>query len=396
MNNIEQRATFTLASIFSFRMLGLFMILPIFSPYAHTLAGATPVLIGLAIGIYGLMQALFQLPLGALSDYFPRKNVIASGLVLFILGSIIAAYATTINGIIIGRALQGAGAIGSTIMALLADLTRDDQRSKAMAIIGMIIGLSFIVAMLLGPLLNSWIGIVGIFWLTAFLGLIGILFTYFVVPNPSSELKINKHQSVLPLLKKLLKNSELLRLDIGIFCLHVILTASFVIMPLFIHQLLKASEKPDWYIYAPVLSIAVLLTLPILGWAEKKQYMKQLLLSAICFLIIGLLLLWQYTYHLWMFGIGLTLFFTGFNLLEASLPALVSRIAPPSQKGAAIGIYSTCQFFGIFCGGILGGWIYSINPETVYPACAIIATLWLCYTFRMKQVLTHTAPPILS
>jgi len=336
MLSIEKRATFSLATLFSLRMLGLFIVLPVFTPFAQTLSGATPFLIGLALGIYGLTQAAFQLPLGALSDHIPRKNVIALGFIIFIVGSILAALSHNITMLMIGRALQGAGAVGSTIMALLADFTRAEKRSKSMAIVGMIIGLTFFMSLLIGPFLDHFIGVHGIFWLSALLGLTAIILNYYWVPVPTHAHDYESTKNFTKNLKSLLREPALLKLDLGIFLLHALLTATFAIIPLYV---------PKLWIYAPALLLSVLLTF---------KFMKYIR-TAIFILIAALLCLWQFHENIYLLITGLCLFFTGFNILEANLPSLVSQTAPSRLKGTAIGVYSTCQYLGIFAGGIIGG-----------------------------------------
>jgi len=367
MHSLEKRATFSLATLFSLRMLGLFMIMPVFTPFAETLPGATPFLIGLALGIYGLSQALFQLPFGALSDHFPRKNIIALGFLIFIIGSIIAALSTTLTGIIVGRALQGIGAVGSTIIALLSDLTRPEKRPTAMAIIGIIIGLAFFMALLLGPLLANFIGVYGIFWLSAGLGFLAIILNYFWVPS-SPELLIPKPTT--PFLKNfklLLAQPKLLELDLGIFLLHAILTATFVVIPLFVHS--------PW-IYVCALLPSVLFTFKFLHYIR----------SATVGLMLAELLLWQFHTNAYLLTAGLFIFFTAFNILEANLPSLVSRTAPIELKGTAIGIYSSCQFLGIFVGGILGGLIYGhFSAPSVLLMCAILGLAWIAKSHNLVK-----------
>jgi MFS family permease len=388
MNSSEKRTTLALASIFSFRMLGLFMVLPVFSLYARHLQHATPFLIGVAIGIYGLTQALLQFPFGMLSDYYSRKSIIALGLILFIMGSIVAGCSHSIEGIILGRALQGGGAVGSVIMALLADLTRDSQRSKAMAIIGIMIGFSFLLAMLLGPLLGNWLHLNGLFWLSALLGLVGIIFLYQLVPTPQqivspTKLRFTEH------FKTLISNIELLRLDFGIFCLHVILTASFVIIPIFISQ--YVNQRDTWLIYFGTLIMSCAITFPSLSFSERKKWVKAFFITAIIILIAALIWFWFLHFNLWQLAIGLLIFFSAFNFLEANLPSLISRTAPPECKGAAIGIYSSCQFLGIFCGGLLGGWLFGhTQPATLFLVCGIIAMLWLLTAFSMSDLANIT------
>jgi MFS family permease len=356
MHSLEKRATFSLATLFSLRMLGLFMILPAF---AQTLPGSSPFLIGLALGIYGLTQALFQLPFGMLSDYYSRKNVIFLGFSIFIVGSIIAALSHSLTGIIIGRALQGMGAVGSTIIALLSDLTRPEKRAKSMAIIGMIIGFAFFMALLLGPILNHFISIRGIFWLSAGLGCLAILLNYLWVPTPTHEINTKPPKHFIKNIKLLLTHPTLVELDIGIFLLHAILTATFVVVPLYVHS--------PW-IYAPALLLSVFFTFKFMHYIR----------TAVFGLIIAELVLWAFHTNSYLLIFGLFLFFTAFNILEANLPSLVSRTAPPELKGTAIGLYSTCQYLGIFTGGILGGFVYGhFSASSVLLLCTFLGLLWI-------------------
>jgi len=370
MNSLETRATLSIASLFSLRMLGLFMILPIFTPLAQSLSGATPFLIGVALGIYGLTQACFQFPFGTLSDRFPRKTIISIGFIIFTLGSFLAAFSHSIDGVIMGRALQGAGAVGSTLTALLTDLVRPEKRAKAMAILGMMIGFSFFLSMILGPYLAQHFHLQGIFLLTALLGLLAIVTLFTFVPNAPQALR-NKRYS----LKPLLKNYQILSLDIGIFFLHFILTATFIVIPTWI---------TNWHHYLLPLMISIVLTFAFIGLAEKTKKVFMLYYVAIAMLILAEILLWKFHW-------GLTLFFLSFNLLEANIPSLISRLAPPEIKGGAIGIYSTCQFLGIFCGGLVGGIITSyFPPQMVLLSCAIVAFLWLGATLIIVQLRRST------
>jgi len=379
----ERRAATSLATIMSLRMLGLFMILPVFSLYADQLQGATPILIGIAMGIYGLTQGIFQIPFGMLSDFYGRRKIITLGLIIFVLGSIIAAQSDSIYGMIIGRALQGVGAVGSTIIAMIADLTRENQRAKAMAIAGVTIGLSFSLAMMLGPLLGNWINL---FWLAAIFGAIGIVLLFTWVPTPE---KTTWHKDTEPDPKQfthLLKNPDLMRLNSGIFLLHAILTASFVILPLSLENLAGLSGKQQWLLYLPILLIAFLLSIPCIIIAEKKHMVKTFFLGAIATLGMAELFLWIFAHELLLSALGLLLFFTAFSVLEAYLPSLVSKSAPPAQKGTALGIYSCSQFLGIFVGGSLGGWLYgAVGLTDVYLLCVALTILWLLIAFKMKQ-----------
>lgn len=386
MNAMERHSALALASMMSLRMLGLFMVLPLFSLYAHQLVGATPVLIGFAMGIYGLTQAIFQIPFGAWSDKFGRKKLIFIGLIIFILGSILCASSHTIWGMIIGRALQGAGAVGSTIIALMADLTRETQRTKAMAIIGMTIGMSFSLAMLLGPLLNPWLKVSGIFWLAAGMGLFAIIILYKWVPTPAkivwhSDTEPDRHSFF-----AVLKLPELARLNMSIFMLHAIFTASFVVIPIALQSRLGLNENHQWMLYLPVLVLAFICSIPCIILAEKKRRLKQFFISAICLLGVAELIFWLFPNKMMFSALSLFLFFTGFSVLEAFLPSLVSKTAPAARKGTALGIYSCSQFLGIFAGGSIAGWLYGLFGLTnVFLFCTILAILWAALAFRMKN-----------
>jgi predicted MFS family arabinose efflux permease len=386
MNPLERRSTFALASVMSLRMLGLFMVLPLFSLYAHQLSGATPLLIGFSMGVYGLTQAIFQIPLGAWSDHVGRKKIIVLGLVIFALGSIISACTTTIWGMIIGRALQGTGAVGSTIMAFLADLTRENQRTKAMALMGMTIGMSFSVAMLAGPILNVWLHVGGIFGLAALFSAIAIFIVCYSVPQPE---KISWHADTEPELHSfftVLRQKDLLRLNLGIFLLHAVFTASFVVIPISLQSLAGLSANQQWTLYLPILLLAFVSSIPCIILAEKKHWLKQFFLGAIIMLGAGELLLWLLANNLTVSAFGLLLFFTGFSVLEAFLPSLVSKTAPPARKGTALGLYSCSQFLGIFVGGSFGGWLYGLFGLTnVYLFCTLLTILWATIAFHMKN-----------
>lgn len=385
MTSTERRAIVSLSIIMSLRMLGLFMVLPVFALYAANLKGATPLLIGLSIGIYGLTQALLQIPLGALSDRVGRKSVIIFGLMIFALGSMLAATSHTIVMIILGRALQGAGAVGSTIMAMIADLTSEKQRTKAMAITGMTIGMSFSLAMIVGPFLTAWINVNGIFWLAVVFAMIAIIILLTLTPTPQH---VSWHAESEPELKNfwgLLIHPELRRLNAGIFILHAIFTASFVIVPITLQQLAGLHGNQQWTLYLPILISAFLLTIPCILIAEKKHSLKIFFLGAILLLGIAELLLWIFAHYLLLSAFSLLLFFLAFSLLEAFLPSLVSRTAPPARKGTALGIYSCSQFMGIFVGGTAGGWLYgTVGLIHVYLFCVVLAMVWLVIAFKMK------------
>lgn len=386
MTGTEKRASASLAVIYSLRMLGLFMILPVFAVYAETLEGSTPLLIGLALGVYGLTQALLQIPFGMASDRLGRKKVIAFGLIIFALGSVVAATADSMWGVVIGRALQGAGAIAAAIMALAADLTREEHRTKAMAMIGASIGLSFAFSLVAGPVIDSWVGVSGIFWITAILAIGGIFVLTFAVPTPVVS-RFHRDAEPLPSqFRTVLGNTELLRLDIGIFCLHMVLTASFVVLPLLLRDSVNLPIEQHWWIYLPVLLLALVIMVPFVIVAEKKRRMKPVFNGAILMLAASELLLVMAGNSLSVVVIALMLFFIAFNVLEATLPSLIAKTAPPHIKGTAMGVYSSSQFMGAFVGGVSGGWIYGeFGISGVFFFAIVVLLSWFSLAASMKN-----------
>ncbi|WP_231883726.1 MULTISPECIES: MFS transporter [Methylomonas] len=383
MTAMEKRATVSLASIYALRMLGLFMLLPVLSLFTEQMPGSTPKLVGLTMGIYGLSQAILQIPFGLLSDRFSRKTIIVIGLLLFVAGSVVAALAIDIYGVLIGRALQGCGAVSAAVMALLADLTQEVHRTKAMATIGASIGISFGVAITAGPIIADHWGIAGIFWMIALLAALAILVVLFVVPNPE---KITTHRDAeyIPSeLSSVITNPDLLRLNYGIFALHLILMASFVVVPLLMRDAGLEGGK-HWLVYLPVLVTSMAGIIPFVIIAEKKRKMKGVFLAAISTLLVanlGFVLL-----HGELIGLiaCLWIFFCGFNLLEATLPSLISKTAPGDLKGTAMGIYSSAQFIGAFLGGAAGGWLYGeFGPASVFLFSAAIAASWILIAWFM-------------
>lgn len=375
------------------------MIYPVFSVYGQGLTGATAATIGLALGIYGLAQALLQIPFGFLSDRIGRKSVITAGLVLFAVGSAVAAQSTSIYGVIIGRTLQGAGAVGSTILALNADLTREENRTKAMALIGMTIGMSFALAVVLGPVLNGWVGVPGIFWLTAILALIGILVLYVIVPQPTMVSRHRDAEPVPALFKRVLTNGELVRLDFGIFVQHAILTATFLALPLALKEA-GGFMGSQWLFYLPILAVSFVLMVPFIIIGEKHRKMKPVFIGAVAVATLGQLSLLLWHRNIWAIAIGMLLFFGAFNLLEASLPSLVSKAAPAQSKGTAMGVYSSSQFFGIFVGGAVGGWVLGAfapyGVTAVFGLSVVLALCWLVVSLTMPapQHLSSRLVPI--
>lgn len=383
MTSTERRASFSLAAILALRMLGLFMILPVFTLYANQLQGATPALMGFAMGIYGLTQGLFQIPFGMLSDRIGRRKIIAFGLLIFIAGSILCALSDSIFSMIVGRALQGVGAVGSTIIAMVADFTREEHRTKAMAISGMTIGASFALAMILGPIFTNWINL---FWLAALFGGFALALLYSWVPSPIKPTWHSDTEPAFTQFSALLKEPELVRLNFGIFILHAVLTASFVILPLSLQNLAGLKGDQQWLMYLPTLIIAFLLSIPFIILAEKQRRLKPYFLGAIAVLGCAELLLWIFANNLLISAVSLLLFFAAFSLLEAFLPSLVSRSAPPSRKGTALGIYSSSQFLGIFVGGLTGGWLFgAFGLTNVYFFCVVLTGLWFVIAFGMKK-----------
>jgi len=381
----ERRATFSLASIYALRMLGLFMILPVLSLFAEQLEGATPALIGLAMSIYGLPQVLLQIPFGLLSDRFGRKRIIIIGLLLFFSGSVIAALSTSIYGVLVGRALQGAGAISSAIMALVADLTQEVHRTKAMAVIGTSIGASFGLGIVAGPIVSQFGGLQSVFGLTALLTVVAIFVIIYVVPNPTQS-KLHRDAEFIPAqMFDALKDPELLRLDYGIFILHLILMAIFVVVPGLMRDVGLPSGQ-QWMVYLPVFIVSMAIAVPFIIVAEKKRRMKPVFIGAIAVLIVAIVGLAGFPNNLYTIVGFLWLFFCGFNLLEATLPSLISKTAPGDLKGTAMGAYSSSQFMGLFIGGLVGGWLKGQYGETfVFIFCAIALTSWLILSLSMKQ-----------
>ncbi len=382
----EFRATSGLAAIYSVRMAGLFMVLPVLMLYVDVFPGATPLLMGVALGIYGLTQALLQIPFGMLSDRVGRKPLIAVGLVLLIIGSVIAALAESVYGLILGRALQGAGAVAAVVLALTADLIAEERRTRALAVIGLTIGLTFTAAMVVGPLIDRGFGLSGIFWVTAALGVVALLVLFFWVPKAAHA---RPHPDMVPVpggLRQVLRDGELMRLNLGAFILHTTLAANFLVLPVLLVTRLELNPALHYQIYLPVLVLGFLLMIPAVIHAERRRAMKPVFLVAIG-LLIAVQALLPFARDWFALGLALVLFFAAFNLLEAALPSLVAKTAPVAEKGTAMGLFSTSQFLGIFAGGTLGGLILT------YAGAAGVFGLGLAGAILWLLVARTMAPP---
>lgn len=378
MSAVERRTVASLTLLYNFRLLGLFMVLPLLSLYAGDLSGATPALIGLALGIYGLSQALLQIPLGWLSDWIGRKPVILGGLLLLAIGSLVAARADDVAGLILGRSLQGAGAIASTVMALAADLTSPEQRTKAMALIGMSIGVSFAVALVLGPALAGVGGLSLVFHATTGLALVGMAIVLWLVPTPRGE--VQQHAEVgarLAMIPRSLKDSTLLRIDLGIFTLHFTLMACFLLVPPLLESVAGLPRERHWQIYLPTVLLSIVGMVPMLIVAERGGRPRSMFALGILAMFGAVLALALVDGPLGIY-LGLWVYFVGFNYMEATLPSMVSKAARPGGKGTALGIFATAQFLGIFAGGTLGGWLQQAwGPQGVVAVCLGLLALWL-------------------
>ncbi|MCL2893387.1 MFS transporter [Brenneria tiliae] len=386
----ELRATWGLGTVFSLRMLGMFMVLPVLTTYGMALQGASESLIGIAIGIYGLMQAVFQIPFGLMSDRVGRKPLIVGGLLIFALGSVIAALSDSIWGIILGRALQGSGAISAAVMALLSDLTREQNRTKAMAFIGVSFGVTFAIAMVAGPIVTHAFGLQALFWGIAALSLLGIAITLTLIPEPPAHVLNRESAIVRGGLRKVLANSRLLKLNFGIMSLHILLMSSFVALPRVMEQAGLAPQD-HWKVYLVTMLISFAGVVPFIIYAELKRRMKQVFVGCILVLIAAELTLWAAGNQLWQIIAGVQLFFLAFNVMEALLPSLISKESPAGYKGTALGVYSTTQFLGVAIGGSLGGALFEhYGAAVVFAAGAGIAALWLLVGFTMRE------PPYLS
>lgn len=385
LSKTEKKVAFSLASVFGLRMMGLFMIMPVFALYGQHLEGFSPLWVGIAIGAYGLTQAVLQIPMGILSDKYGRKPIILIGLLMFAIGSVVAAMADSIYGVVAGRAMQGMGAIAAAVLALAADLTRDEQRTKVMAIIGMCIGFSFALSLLVGPIVAQHLGLSGLFAMTAGLALLGMVIVQLLVPNPISQAPKGDTVAAPAKLKAMLKDPQLFRLDAGIFILHLVLTAVFVALPLDLVDAGLVKEK-HWMLYFPAFVGAFFLMVPLIIIGVKKKNTKATFQIALLIMMAALASMALFANSLAVLSVAVVLFFTGFNYLEASLPSLIAKFCPAGDKGSAMGVYSTSQFLGAFCGGLLGGGAYQlVGAAGVFAVALGLMFIWLVLTLGMEN-----------
>lgn len=391
MNPLELRASTSLAGIYSLRMFGMFLILPIFALYAPQLRGGEDhMLVGIALGAYGLTQAILQLPFGMLSDRIGRKRVIYIGLILMAIGSMICASADNIYTMILGRAVQGSGAISAAITALLADLTREENRTKAMAMIGMSIGLTFAVSLAAGPTLYKTLTMPGIFILIGVLSLAALIGVWKVVPQPTLSRFHSDAEANPTKLRDVLRDKQLLRLNYGIFALHAAQMAMFTVMPLILLKTGGLDANHHWQVYLPIMVGAFILMIPAIIYGEKKAKLKQVFVSAVALMFVTQTAMALTLHSFWDIVLLLGGYFIAFNILEATLPSLISKIAPAAAKGTAIGVYNATQSFGTFLGGALGGWLYKTsggNPAPVFAACGVMMLIWLIIAASMQAPL---------
>jgi MFS family permease len=391
MNATEWRVTGSLAMVYGLRMVGMFMVLPVLTIYVRSLTGASAnwqIDLWFAFGAYGLMQACLQLPLGMLSDRVGRKPIIAMGLLVFAVGGVIAAASHTIHGVILGRAVQGCGAISGAVSALLADTTRPQVRTQAMAVLGMGMGVSFLAALVAGPVLSGLIGVPGIFLVTSVLALLAIPGVAFGVPA-APALPVATSRSV----RAALTTPGLFNLNAGIFLLHSMMTCLFMAAPLALESTLGLPEPRHWEVYLPMLVLSVIPIFPLVRKAEQKGFVREAMAGAVVLMGIALCLAGKWIANADVLLLGMFLFFVAFNFLEGCLPSQISRLAPVDQKGAALGIYATCQFFGGFFGSALGGLsLKFFHAPGVFLAAACVALIWLPIVLRQRVATTDSAP----
>ena len=382
----ERRVSLSLASVYGLRMLGLFLVLPVLALGARDLPGGQDAaLIGLAMGIYGLTQAFLQIPFGVASDRWGRKPVIVFGLLVFAGGSLLAAVAQDLYWLIFARALQGAGAVSAAVSAFLADLTREEVRARAMALVGASIGLSFAVSLVIAPPIFGLAGLAGLFSLTGILAFLAA-FAVWRMPDPPASSPLSVQAPALRNWQSLMRDSQLARLNLGIFCLMAIQTAMFVAIPFALDGLGMALAD-HWMVYLPLLALAFLSIVPAIFWAERRGRFRPVFLGAIAFLLVTMGIFLSAGAVFWLWLLGIWAFFAGFNLLEALLPSWVSRVAPAAQRGLALGIYNTSQSLGLFLGGLVGGLaVRSYGVDGIFVACAAVLFFWGMMAMGLREI----------
>lgn len=368
-NPTEKKAAYSIALLIALRMYGLFLIMPVFSVFAQNLNHATPLLIAVALGVYGLTQAALQIPLGLASDFYGRKKIITIGLLTFIAGSVIAALASDIYSVVIGRAIQGMGAIASTGMALIADVSRPEQRTKMMAFVGMGIGMAFMLAFITGPIFSSWFGVSGLFWITAILATLALIQLHVFVEEPAK--KIKKSFSFKEFLHSI-KDARLMSLNVAVFVIHAIMTAVFVVLPVLLVEQLDFVTAEHWKLYLPVLLASVLFFVPMIIMHEKIKKYFQFISFALIGLALSQIMLANVHANLMIIAVAMVFFFAFFNFLEAAMPAMLSRIAGEQYRGAAMGAYSTSQFSGAFAGSLIAGLLIPYGITMVFYGTAML------------------------
>ena len=372
MNSLERIFAIKVSLIMSVRMLGLFMLFPVMSVYGSEYTNSTPFLIGMAIGIYGLTQALLQIPFGYLSDRFGRKPILIIGLCVFFLGSVLAANTSNIVVLVIGRALQGGGAISAVLMAFLADSVSENNRAKANALVGFQIGVAFMLSLLIGPIISSKVGLQGLFWSIAFLSIVAMILVLSLKHSPPVVYYKLSYKAFKEILTK-----ELIAIDFSIFSLHLILAAGFIVMPILIVENQIVSMSDNWHLYLQAIILSFLGMLPLIVISEKFLKTNHILMLSILLLIVSQLLFLNTNYNFSLFLATLTIFFIAFNSIEALLPSLLSRKASSEKRGLAMGVFSTSQFLGTFFGGAIGGLIYDIyNLNSVFLFTIFVAIIW--------------------
>jgi len=382
----EKKATLGLAGIFSLRMLGLFLVLPILSIYASKFPGATSFLVGVAIGAYGLTQAIFQIPYGLLSDKIGRIPILVFSTIIFILGSLLAAFASyekNIYLLIAGRLLQGAGAVSSVVIALIADLTREEIRTRAMATIGASIGMAFAFGMVLGPLWASHFGLEGVFLLTAFLAFISLPYIIWFLPRPKQVVHHDDAEFTGSYLGVVLRDKNLLKMNFGMFTLHMGLTAVFTTAPLILKQFMDVSDL--WKVYLVMFLVGLVFMVPTTILAEKKGLIKEIKILGIIILLISFGMFIKFESYFVPAVISIIVYFTGFMVLEPIMPSLMSKFAKPHVKGTASGVFNTCQFLGAFVGGALAGYLLKFGTDKVFYFLGVITIIWLLVVLTMDM-----------